>query len=148
VNGFAEAREAIKRQVVAAVRRGERRTRLTLALPTSAAAAGEAYLAALDQVDAYARAARLLTLETPPQHKVFRRWYVESIVAQLRAAETGEPVGEPPSFEQRLLDELRVVVIAQRATDRAARLQRVTAALAGATSLEDVAAAGTRTPFS
>ena len=137
VHGFAEARDAIKRQALAAARRAEPRTRLNLHLPLSAADAGEAYLAALDEADAYARAARLLTLETPPAHRLFRRWYVEEVIRQLRAAE-GLP--EPASpFETRMLDEIERLATLQRITDRAARLQRVTAALASARTPEDVA---------
>ena len=136
---FSEARQAIKRQALAAAARGDERTRLTLELSADAALAGEEYLAALDEADSYARAARLLTLETPPQHRLFRRWYVESLVEQLRRAIAGEPPLVPESLEHRLLGELGIVVTAQRASDRAARLQTVTAALAGATSPEDVA---------
>lgn len=140
VHRFAEAREAIKRQAVAAAERGEPRTGLILTLPASAAAAGEEYLAALDEADTYARASRLLTLETPPQHRIFRRWYVESLVQQLRRAALGQRMVHAPSFEERLLDEIGLVAAAQRATDRAARLQEVTAALAAATTPADVAA--------
>ena len=95
VHSFGDARDAIKRQAIAASRRGDQRTSLTLLLPLSAADAGEAYLAALDEVDTYSRAARLLTLETPPDHKLFRRWYVEAVVTQLRDLAAGrdpEPV--------------------------------------------------------
>jgi GAF domain-containing protein/anti-sigma regulatory factor (Ser/Thr protein kinase) len=137
VSRFAEARQSIKRQAIEAATRGDERTSLALTLPVSAAKAGEDYLAALDEIDAYARAARLLTLETPPQHRLFRRWYVESLVAQLRAASAGEQV-EPVSFERRLLEELAVVEVARRGSDRAARLQHVTAALAAAVTVTDV----------
>ena len=140
VHRFTDARLSIKRQAMAAARRGEDRTELVLTLPASSADAGEAYLAALDEADSYARAARLLTLETPPQHRLFRRWYIESLVTQLRAAAAGSPPPPQQSFEGRLLDELSVVATAQRATDRSARLQSVTAALAGARTLDDVAA--------
>lgn len=139
VSGFAEARRSIKRQAIEAAARGDARTTLTLSLPLSAADAGERYLAALDEADTYARAARLLTLETPPQHQVFRRWYVESLVAQLRRAAAGEPMLDPPSFERRLLEELAVVATARRTAERAARLQEFTAALAAATSADEVA---------
>jgi len=132
VTGFAEARQSIKRQAVDAATRGAERTTLTLSLPVSAADAGERYLAALDEADTYARAARLLTLETPPQHQVFRRWYVEALVSQLRAVAAGETPQPPESFERRLLDELRVVAAARRSFEQAARLQAVTAALAAA----------------
>lgn len=138
VTGFSEARQAIKRQAVDAATRGDERTTLTLTLPLSAADAGERYLQALDEADAYARAARLLTLETPPQHQVFRRWYVESLVARLRAEAAGEPAPPPVTFERRLLDELRVVAIARRTAEQAARLQAVTAALAAASDAEAV----------
>ncbi|HEX2177718.1 MAG TPA: SpoIIE family protein phosphatase [Nocardioidaceae bacterium] len=136
---FAEARDEIKRQALGSAAAADERTHLVLTLPLSAADAGLEYLHALGEVDAYARAARLLTLETPPQHRAFREWYVTSLVEQLRALGKGE---EPPprvSFEHHLLDELEIVATAHRATDRAARLQQVTASLAGATSLEDVA---------
>jgi GAF domain-containing protein/anti-sigma regulatory factor (Ser/Thr protein kinase) len=113
VNRFAEARQAIKRQALAAAARGDERTFLSMTLPLSAADAGRDYLRALDGVEGYARAARLLTLESPPQHRAFRRWYVNGLIDQLTA---------------------------QRVSDRAARLQQVTAALAGATTPEEVAA--------
>jgi serine phosphatase RsbU (regulator of sigma subunit)/anti-sigma regulatory factor (Ser/Thr protein kinase) len=139
VHGFAEARDAIKRQALAASRRGETRTRLVLDLPASAAEAGEAYLAALDEADAYARAARLLTLETPHVHRLFRRWYVDSVVRQLRDLSAGRETRPVVPFEMRMLDEIQRLATLQRITDRAARLQRVTAALARARTPEDVA---------
>ncbi len=139
VHEFAEARDAIKRQALAASHRGEPRTRLTLHLPLTAADAGEAYLAALDEADTYSRAARLLTLETPAAHRLFRRWYVEAVVRQLRDVAAGrEPVPVQP-FEERLVDEVERLAMLQRATDRAARLQQVTAALARARTPQDVA---------
>jgi serine phosphatase RsbU (regulator of sigma subunit)/anti-sigma regulatory factor (Ser/Thr protein kinase) len=139
VHGFADARDAIKRQALAAARRGESRTRLVLDLPAKAADAGEAYLAALDEADAYARAARLLTLETPHVHRLFRRWYVESVVRQLRDLTAGRETRPVVPFEMQMLDEIQRLATLQRITDRAARLQRVTAALARARTPEDVA---------
>jgi serine phosphatase RsbU (regulator of sigma subunit)/anti-sigma regulatory factor (Ser/Thr protein kinase) len=140
VDGFAEARQAIRRQALEASARGDDRTRLVLSLPASAADAGEAYLAALEEADTYARAARLLTLETPPQHLAFRRWYVESLVTQLREVAAGRTPAPPPTLERRLLDEFGTLALAQRATARAARLHGVAAALAGARTPEEVAA--------
>ena len=139
VTGFAEARQSIKRQALDAASRGADRTTLTMTLPLSAADAGERYLNALDEADSYARAARLLTLETPPQHRVFRHWYVGSLVASLRAEAAGQAPPAPVSFERRLLEELAVVATAHRASERAARLQAVTAALATTESETDVA---------
>lgn len=141
VTGFADARRAIKRQAVDAARRGDERVRLELSLPAEAADAGEAYLEALDEADAYSRAARLLTLETPPQHRVFRQWYVGELVRQLRAAAAGEAPPRSETFEQRLLREIDTVSEAQRVSARGARLSEVAAALSGASTPEDVAAA-------
>jgi serine phosphatase RsbU (regulator of sigma subunit)/anti-sigma regulatory factor (Ser/Thr protein kinase) len=140
VHGFADARVAIKRQALVASQRGEPRTRLTLHLPLSAADAGVAYLAALDEADEYARAVRLLTLETPPEHRLFRHWYVEALIDQLRDIAAGRTPPPVPPFEQCLVAEVHRLSEAQRVNDRAARLQRVTAALARATTPEDVAA--------
>lgn len=139
VHGFADARAAIKRQALAAAQRGDPRTSLTLHLPVTAADAGEAYLAALDEADGYARAARLLTLETPPDHRLFRRWYVEALIAQLRSLARGEQQGRVLGFEETLVAEVRRLYSVQRVSDRAARLQRVTAALARTRTPEDVA---------
>lgn len=136
---FSEARQIIKQQALASVEAGRERTHLVLSLPASAVKAGCDYLAALDEVDAYARAARLLTLATPPQHRAFRKWYVNSLMHQLEAKQRGEPGPAPEPFEQFLLDEFEVVATAHRATDRAARLQQVTAALAGASTVGEVA---------
>jgi anti-sigma regulatory factor (Ser/Thr protein kinase) len=139
VHDFADARDAIKRQALAAVLRGEPRTQLTLRLPLSAAAAGERYLAALDEADSYARAARLLTLETPAPHRLFRRWYVQAVIDQLRDAAVGRALQPIVPFETRMLEELERLATLQHATDRIARLQQVTAALARARTPEDVA---------
>jgi serine phosphatase RsbU (regulator of sigma subunit)/anti-sigma regulatory factor (Ser/Thr protein kinase) len=137
---FAEARQAIKRQALAALAAGEERTRLTLSLPLSAAQAGRDYLAALDDADSYARASRLLTLESPPQHRAFRQWYVTTLAEQLEAIAEGRPAPRARTFEQYLLRELEAAVAGQRAADRAARLQGVTSSLAGALTAEEVAA--------
>ena len=133
---FSDARRSIKAQALEAVAAGEERTMLTLNLPRSSAAAGRDYLAALDEVDNYARAARLLTLESPPEHRAFRRWYVTSLVDQLAGDGNGSG---PPTFEQFLLDELSALASAQRVAAGAARLQAVTASLATAMAIEEVA---------
>lgn len=136
---FADARIAIKQQALAASQRGEPRTRLSLHLPLSAAAAGEAYLAALDEADDYARAARLLTLETPAEHKLFRHWYVEAVVDQLRQLAAGFKPAPVVPFEDRLVSEIRRLSMAERTGQRATRLQRTTAALARSRTPQNVA---------
>jgi serine phosphatase RsbU (regulator of sigma subunit)/anti-sigma regulatory factor (Ser/Thr protein kinase)/uncharacterized protein YigA (DUF484 family) len=139
VYGFAIARSAIKRQALEAAERGEVETRLTLTLPLSAADAGEQYLAALDEADRYARAARLLTLETPPVHRVFRHWYVESLVAQLRRQAAGQPVIPGPTFPQRLGEELTKLAPLRVLAARLTLLQKVTAELTGAVDVAEIA---------
>jgi serine phosphatase RsbU (regulator of sigma subunit)/anti-sigma regulatory factor (Ser/Thr protein kinase) len=140
VHDFADARDAIKRQALAALHRNEQRTSLTLYLPLTAADAGERYLAALDEADAYSRAARLLTLETPAAHRLFRRWYVEAVIRQLRDVAAGRVPAPVVPFEERLIAEVERLAALQRVTDRAARSQQVMAALARARTPEDVAA--------
>jgi hypothetical protein len=108
VRGFAAARVSIKEQALAAAARGEPETELVLTLGVDAAAAGEAYLAALDELDRYAAAARLLTLASPPVHRVFRRWYVQGLVDQLRARALGRVPPRIPSFPERMAQEFPV----------------------------------------
>lgn len=103
--GFAEARSEIKRQALEAAARGDRVTALELHLPLEAADAGERYLAALDEADRFARSAQLLTLAAPPTHRAFRRWYVQSLVDQIRALARGETPAQPRPFEDVLADE-------------------------------------------
>lgn len=141
VHRFAAAREAIKRQALAAATAGDRHVRLQLTLPVSAAEAGEEYLRALDQADSYCRAARLLTLESPPQHRVFRRWYVEELIAQLRRAAAGQPAMPAETFEQRLLREIDAIAAAERAAERSGRLHALSSALSSALTPEAVTAA-------
>ena len=88
---FAEVRNEIKRQAAAAAARGDVDTNLELQLSPDAAEAGERYLEALDLADSYARAADLLTLASPPEHRAFRRWYVRNIIDQLDAHREAAP---------------------------------------------------------
>jgi anti-sigma regulatory factor (Ser/Thr protein kinase) len=108
VGNFSEARQSIKKQALRAAERNEPRTQLKLFLPLAAAEAGLEYLAALEEVDSYCRNERMLTLETPPAHKLFRTWYVQELVTGLRQAadpENAEPSYVAESFESRLLRE-------------------------------------------
>jgi serine phosphatase RsbU (regulator of sigma subunit)/anti-sigma regulatory factor (Ser/Thr protein kinase) len=138
VHGFAEARVQVKQQALAAAARGERHVELRLTVPLSAAEAGERYLAALDEADRHARAARLLTLETPPVHRVFREWYVRSLVDELRRVAAGGPASVIPTFQERLAAEVTELWPLREMAQRLGLLQRVTAALTGAESVEDV----------
>jgi serine phosphatase RsbU (regulator of sigma subunit) len=137
---FASARAEIKRQALAAAARGEPETELVLTQPASAADAGERYLAALDVADRYARQARLLTLESPPVHKLFRRWYVQSLVDQLRAEAAGEQSPPSRTFLQVLSDEMSRVHALEDASDRLDLLQTIASDLTDAATIEDIAA--------
>lgn len=141
VTRFSEARQAIKRQALTAANQGLPHVRLELNLPASAADAGEEYLRALDEADSYCHAARLLTVESPPRHRLFRQWYVGELVAQLRAAEAGLPPPQPTPFDERLLQEFDKASTAGAASEQVARLYDLSAALARAASHEAVAAA-------
>jgi len=139
VQDFAEARTQIKEQALGAAARGAALTHLVLRLPAQAAGAGERYLAALDEADRYARGARLLTLESPPVHKVFRRWYVQGIVDQLRGRVAGTQPPQPQAFAKRLADEFTAVAPLRQTAARLAVIQKVTADLSAAATARDVA---------
>lgn len=136
---FARARAAIKRQAAEAATRGDVETDLTLTLPASSADAGERYLTALDEVDRYARDARLLTLETPPLHALFRRWYVQALVDQLRARSRGEQPSPPRPFVRVLSDEVTELASLRDTAHRLELLQRINAELAAVTSAQEMA---------
>ncbi|HVW80949.1 MAG TPA: SpoIIE family protein phosphatase [Mycobacteriales bacterium] len=135
---FAEARAEIKRQALAAANRGEAEVELVLNLPLAAADAGERYLEALDAADRYARAARLLTVSAPVLHRVFRRWYVEALIEQLRAAERGEPAPPPSAFPEALATEVERLSSLDDTWDRLQLLQRITRELTGAATVADI----------
>ena len=138
VHDFADARAQIKQQAVAAASRGDVQTHLRLVLPLSGAEAGERYLAALDEADRYARSARLLTLETPPVHRLFREWYVRALVDQLRRAAAGADPMPAPTFEQRLEAEVAALTPLREVAERLRLLQAVTAELTGAPTVESI----------
>ncbi|MGN6522460.1 MAG: ATP-binding protein, partial [Actinomycetes bacterium] len=138
VHDFADARLQITQQALAAAARDEPSPELRLTLPAAAADAGERYLTALDEADRYARGARLLTLETPPVHRVLREWYVGALVARLRAAAAGEPPPDTSSFAERLAVEVAELAPLREVSQRLRLLQRVTAELTGTQTTEDV----------
>jgi hypothetical protein len=109
VEEVAEARFELKRLAEEAAARGDDLTEVTLRVPASYAEAGERYIEALEEADRYARAARLLTMASPPSHRVFREWYVRSIVHQLEALTSGRRPDPPQPLAAvlaRRLDEL------------------------------------------
>lgn len=141
VERFGEARGQLRREVSLARGREQHRVLLRFSLPVSAADAGEAYLAALAEADAFARDRRLLSLESPVAFRVLREWYVHALVAALRASDAAEPPPVPAIFEARLLQELEALDEHSRELALAAQLQRVTARLAAATTFEEIGGA-------
>jgi serine phosphatase RsbU (regulator of sigma subunit)/anti-sigma regulatory factor (Ser/Thr protein kinase) len=144
VQGFAEARVSIKEQALAAAALGQAETELVLTLRAQAALAGEAYLAALDELDRYAGDARLLTLASPPVHRVFRHWYVQAIVDQLRARALGEVPPPVLTFPARLAEEVTELATLRPTVERSSGLYEVASALAALTTPVEVAEAVVR----
>jgi GAF domain-containing protein len=136
---FAGARAEIKRQAAAAAARGDQITDLELHLTPAAADAGERYLKALDQADRYCRSAHLLTLAPPRAHRLFRHWYVQSIVDQLRARARGEEPAAPRPFQVVLTEEVTKLAEEADASARLALLQKVTGDLAGVHTAQEMA---------
>ena len=139
MNDFRDVRTEIKRQALAAAARGDALTELVLRLPESAADAGERYLAALDEADRHARAARLLTLAAPRSHRVFRHWYVRSLVDQLRAASQDRAPTSVEPFPTALVDEVERLGWLEEAWARLQLLQKVTGELTEGVTVTDVA---------
>ena len=136
---FADARAEIKRQAVAAAAHGEAITNLELRLPLTAADAGERYLAALDRADRYARANRFLTLAAPRTHQLFRQWYVQSLIGQLRASARGDQAPELRPFEIVLTEEVANLAEQAESASRLFLLQRAATELAGADTVREIA---------
>ena len=108
-------------------------------LPPQAADAGEQYLQVLSAADGFARDRRMLSLEAPVAHRVLREWYVGGLVSGLRRAAQRLPPEVGETFEARLLRELQVLEQARRASQLGALLQRVTARLAAAETVDAIA---------
>ncbi len=135
---FADVRAQLKRLAAAADAGGDKLTRIVLHVDPGAAEAGEHYLAALEQADRYARSARLLTLAPPRAHRIFREWYVRSLVGQVRALADGLPPPGARPLDAFLADELEELSLRAEDSDRLSVLQKVTAALAEARSVEEM----------
>jgi GAF domain-containing protein len=136
---FAEARDQLKRLALASAARGEPMTELVLHLPLNAADAGERYLKALDEADKYSRSAQLLTMAPLRAQRLFRHWYVQSLVDQLRAADRGDEPAPPRPFSLVLADEVTGLAEKADASTRLALLQTVTSELADARSAPEMA---------
>jgi hypothetical protein len=68
----------------AAIARGESEIDLTYRVPVSVVDATRRLEVLLDEVDDYCRSGQhLITLETPPESRAFREWYLSEFVAQI-----------------------------------------------------------------
>lgn len=139
VEGFTAVREQTRRVAHAAMAADETHFDVDLRVSKEASDAGAALLNVLERLDAYCRAERMLTLESPPQHCVFRDWFICEIVQQVEEAHGRRPVQPRQSFEDRLLEQIGAMAEIERKKDRVARLFAVTSALAAAASSREVA---------
>jgi hypothetical protein len=132
---FARVRTELKEQAAAAAQRGDRTIEISLRLPGSVIEAGSRYLDALDAVDSYAREGRILTLESPPLHRLFRGWYVTSLMEQLRAGIVGRSADATPWVDV-LAHEVEDLSALRGTARRLDLLQRMNAALTEAQTVE------------
>ncbi|MST35040.1 GAF domain-containing protein, partial [Acidimicrobiaceae bacterium USS-CC1] len=136
---FAAARSQLKQQAMAALTAGQELTELVLHLPTVTARAGERYLDALDELDRYARAARMLSLAAPVEHRLFRRWYVRTIVEQLGALAAGREAPRARPFQLVLADEVAKTAPMVDTAARLSMLHQVNQRLAAALTAQEMA---------
>ena len=129
----------LRQQVAWAVAHGQPELDVELHFPASLAEAVERWGHALEVADGLSRAGRLLATPTPPQDVAFRRWWLASIAAQLRAARDGDPAPPSRRFADMLADEYDEVTARAAAWDRLQLLQKVTGDLAHARTVADVA---------
>ena len=101
--GYGSFSEAQRREMVAALERGEAEITLTYHIPPGAAGAAQQLGDMLDQADEYCRRGHhLLTLATPPEELRFRRWFISEFVDQVGGAPPtpwpayGGATGPPP----------------------------------------------------
>jgi hypothetical protein len=76
----------------AAIARGESEVDLTYRVPVSVVDATRRLEVLLDEVDAYCRSGQhLITLETPPESRAFREWYLSEFVGQIEQGRDAVP---------------------------------------------------------
>lgn len=140
VEDFAEARQQIQLQALAAQGAGLARTHLVLDLSPTVGAAAAGYQEALEAADRWARDARLLTLESPIEVQVLRRWYTSAIAAAADGPEaTTATFVNRRSYERALIDHLHELDEQRRSAALAALLQPVTSRLAAAETVAEIA---------
>lgn len=85
--GYGSFSEEQRREMIAALARGEVQITLTYRVPPAAAGAARQLGEVLDEADDYCRRGEhLLTLATPPEELRFRRWFITEFVDQVGGA--------------------------------------------------------------
>jgi serine phosphatase RsbU (regulator of sigma subunit)/anti-sigma regulatory factor (Ser/Thr protein kinase) len=107
VHRFEGPRLQMKRQATAAAIAGRRFTALEITVPADIEPLAVAYRDALDEIDGWCRENRILTLETPPEHRAFRHWYIAQLIAQVRAANAGQPAPPVLPFDSSSADHVQ-----------------------------------------
>ena len=131
--------QRLRHQVSAAADRGDIEIDIELRFRASMVEALERWGWALEAGDQLSRAGRLLIPPPPPQDVAFRRWWLGSIVTQLRAAGRGEPAPPLQRFSEALADQYQEATARAAAWDRLQLLQKVTGDLAKARTVAEVA---------
>ena len=131
--------ERLRQQVASATARGVPEIDVELRYSAISAGAVERWDEALEITDALSRAGRLLTPPSSPQDVVFRRWWLGSLSAQLRAAADGGPPPSAQRFADELADSYDQLTVRAAAWDRLQLLQKVTGDLTDARTVEEIA---------
>lgn len=88
--GYGEFSEEQRREMQAAMERGDRVIDLTYRVPAAAAGAAQQLADMLEEADDYCRRGdHLLTMATPSESLRFRRWFISEF--------TGQIAGRPPT---------------------------------------------------
>ncbi|HWB72751.1 MAG TPA: hypothetical protein VG452_11085 [Egibacteraceae bacterium] len=88
---YGAPRDRLAEAVEEARSRGESTAAVDLQVPLELADKAVAWLALVEEADAYCRAGDLLTLESPPDVVRLRQWLVAEIVGQLREGRPSRP---------------------------------------------------------
>ena len=84
---YASYSGAVMDEVEAATERGEKEMDVVYRLPPSAATGARLLGQMWDDVDEFCRAGTMLSLETPPEEKRFRRWFLDQFITQAAGAD-------------------------------------------------------------
>jgi hypothetical protein len=76
----------VMEQLEAATERGEKEMDVVYRLPLSAGDGARLLGEMWDAVDIFCRDGQMLSLETPPEAKLFRRWFLDQFITQAQGA--------------------------------------------------------------